>query len=184
MATYWNRKCSSCGYKVSARTTSYNGMTVGAPLTKCPKCGHVQKISSHQEWIQMSSFSKVFCALNESFAYLMIILVGGIVGVIIPGILEAPVFVRVIGFVCGLVLGFFASYFIAVRSNAFLMAYAYSLFRTDDEEYRKMLGLPEPTEQLTAIPFHSLSQAQATKVAEIRNREHKTSEYYSPFNEL
>ena len=184
MATVWSRKCTACGYSVSGRSTSYNGATIGPPMTKCPQCGHVQKIKTHKEWIQLSSFAKMIYVLNQSFSSVLITLCCAFTGVAVPGILEAPVFVRILGFVLGLVLGFFASYHIQVRTRTFLMTYAYSLHRTDSEEYRRMLDLPDPTDQMTAIPFYSLDQHKAEQVSEIRAKEILEHEYYSSFSEL
>lgn len=184
MATYWQRKCPSCGHTVSGRSTSYNGTTIGPPLTKCPECGHIQKIRTHREWIQMSVFTKMACTLNLHFISVIIIAAGAFAGIVITGLLEAPVVVRILAGILGLFAGFFAAYFIMVRTRAFLNAYAYSLHRTDSEEYRRMLNLPEPTGQMISVPLVTLRGKRAEAVAEIRGRERKASEYFSAFEEI
>lgn len=184
MATYWTRKCRSCGYSVSGRARTDHSEIIGPPLTKCPQCGQVQRIKEHKEWVQMSPFLKMIAVMSQSFSSLVIMLFCAISGIMITGILNAPVFVKIIVFFMGIVLGFFVSYHIQVRTRTFLMAYAYSLHRTDSEEYHRMLNLPDPTDQMTAIPFYSLDQHKAEQVAEIRTKKVLEHEYYSSFSEL
>ncbi len=186
MATYWSRKCGSCGYSVSGRVYSFSSDgTIGPPVTICPECNHVQKVKWHCEWVQMSTLMKLFCVTGYSRLVFVSVLVGSIAGLFIMGRVlgsESGV-ILFVGAMVGGILGSLLSYPFAVKSKAFLSAYAYSLYRTDNEAYRKLLDLPDITAYMTSIPFYTLTQEQEDEVAKIRTREHTDSAYYSHFNE-
>ena len=185
MATMWSRKCMSCGYSVSGRSTSYNGTTIGPALTKCPQCGHIQGIKTHREWVQLSTVTKMACAMNQSALSLLIVMLMGFAGIYVTSVyLTVPVIVRVLAFVLGFVLGIFIAYFIQIRRKKFIDAYAYSLRRTDNEKYRQMLNLPSPTDKMMAIPLYSPNQHQQKHIEVIRSTVIEEPEFYSSFNEI
>ncbi len=180
----WSRKCPHCGFQVSGSAPAFQeGVTIGIPLTKCTNCGQEMMIKNHKEWIQMSSMAKIWSIINMSSASIPIAVCGLLLSILLFIPLEkSPAAVKVLILILGFLLGLFAAWFISFHSKAFLYAYAYSLYRTDTEEYRAKLGLPEPTEKMISIPLFSLSAARQKEVDEIRCREHGSC-YYHPFYE-
>ena len=179
----FTRICKACRYSASSFNDSYFGFTIGPPYVKCPKCGHVQKNRAYREWIQMNNFLKILSVLSLSqWTWLTTILTTLFVPVIVSFVLGMRIYLPA-GLVV-LLLNLVIFYLVNVRSQAFVMAYGYSIYRTDSEEYRRMLDIPDPTDHMKEIPFYSLPAAAKERVAEIRAREHKESAYFSPFEQL